>query len=72
MPSITINLDDEEAKLLRRKARRNLLTLKEQIEDIVRKSAVRMKSGKHYRRIKVKDRLVAAFSREMRGRRRKR
>jgi len=70
MPSITINLDEAVKKIISRRAKRNLLTLREQIEDILRKSAVRTKTGT-YRAIKIDDRLVAAFSRDKRGRKKK-
>jgi len=66
---ITISLDDDEKKILMRRAKKNLFSLKEQIEDIVRRSCVR--SGKGYTRFKVDDELVGIFSREKRGRKRK-
>ena len=72
MPSVTINLDEKVKKIISRRAKKNLLTLREQIEDILRKSAVRTKEGKGYKAIKIDDRLVAAFSREKRGRKKKR
>ncbi len=71
MPIITINLDEDVKKIISKRAKKNLLTLREQIEDILRKSAVRTKQGKGYQTIKVDDRLVAVFSREKRGRRKK-
>ena len=71
MPKITINLGEEEKKIISKRAKRNLLTLREQIEDILRKSAVRTKTSDKYRTIKVDDKLVAVFSREKRGRKKK-
>lgn len=68
MPKLTIHIDDDVKKILSKRARRNLLTLREQIEDILRKSAVRTKLGISYRKIKIDDRLVSIFSREKRGR----
>ncbi len=68
MPSITINLDEEVKKTLSKRAKKNMLSLREQIEDILRKSAVRTKHGKKYRKIKVDDKLISAFSRDRRGR----
>ncbi len=65
MPQITISIDEDVKKIISRRARDNLLTLREQIEDILRRSCVR--SGKGYKRFKVDDRLVAVFSRERRG-----
>ena len=68
MPKLTINIAEDVRKILSKRARRNLLTLREQIEEILRKSAVRTKLGMNYRKIKIDDRLVAIFSREKRGR----
>ena len=47
MPKITINIDDEEKKILDKRAKKNLLNLREQIEDIIRRSCVRGSSGKY-------------------------
>jgi len=66
---LTISLDEDEVKILRRRANKNLLTLREQVEDIIRRSCVR--SGKGYIRFKVDDKLVGIFSREKRGRKKK-
>jgi len=71
MPNITINIDEDVKKILSKRAETNLFTLREQIEDILRKSAVRTKSGAKYQAVKVDDALVAVFSRERRGRKRK-
>ena len=70
MPSITINLDEDVKKIISKRAKRNLLNLREQIEDILRKSAVRTKAGIS-RAVKIDDRLVSVFSREKRGRKKK-
>ncbi len=67
MPSITINIDEDEKKILVKRAKKNLFTLREQIEDIIRRSAVNYKSGTSSK-FKVDDKLVYAFSREKRGR----
>jgi len=67
---LTININENEAKILKRRAKRNFLTLREQVEDIVRRSCVHSRKGS-YRQIKVDDKLVAIFSRERRGRPRK-
>lgn len=72
MPKLTIHIDEDAKKILSKRAKKNLFTLREQIEDILRKSAVRTKLGLGYRRIKIDDKLVAIFSREKRGRKRKR
>ena len=71
MPSITISIDDEVKKILSNRAKKNLLTLREQIEDILRKSAVRTKSGISAQKFKTDDPLVEIFSRENRGRKSK-
>ena len=70
MPSVTINIDEEVKKIISKRAKKNLLSLREQIEDILRKSAVRTKTGTSTT-IKVDDALVYAFSREKRGRKKK-
>jgi hypothetical protein len=70
MPSVTIYLDEKVKKVISKRAKKNMLSLREQIENILRKSAVRTKIG-GYKGIKVDDRLVSAFSREKRGRKRK-
>jgi|APSaa5957512622_1039677.scaffolds.fasta_scaffold15763_4 hypothetical protein len=71
MPKITINLDEDVTKILKKKAKTNLLTLREQIEDILRKSAVRSKRSQGYQSIKTNDKLISMFSRERRGRKKK-
>jgi len=67
MPKITISLDEDVKKIISKRAERNLLTLREQIEDILRKSAVRTKTSVKYAQIKIDDKLVAVFSRERKG-----
>ena len=71
MPSLTIDIDEDVKKIISRRAKGNLLTLREQIEDILRKSAVRTKSKKNYRPVKCDDALVSVFSRQKSGRKRK-
>ena len=70
MPNITISLDEEEAKILEKRAKKNFLTVKEQIEDIVRRSCIAA-SKPSRRPIRIDDRLVGIFSREQRGRKKK-
>jgi hypothetical protein len=67
MPQITISIGEDEKKILVKRAKKNLFTLREQIEDIIRRSAVNYKSGTS-NKFKVDDKLVYAFSREKRGR----
>ncbi len=64
---ISITLDENEVKILNKRAKKNLLTLREQVEDIVRRSCVMSKSTS-YSTIKVDDALVSVFSREKKGR----
>ena len=67
---LTISLDKAEVKILMKRAKKNLLTLREQVEDIIRLSCVRSSKGS-YKPFKVDDKLVAMFSRERRGRKKK-
>ncbi|MEK6820639.1 MAG: hypothetical protein AABX71_02920 [Nanoarchaeota archaeon] len=63
MPSITITIDEEIKKILSSRAKKNLLSLREQIEDILRQSAIRTKAGIKAMGAQVDDRLVEIFSR---------
>ena len=65
---LTINISDEEEKILKERAEKNLLSLKEQAEDIVRRSCVSTLKKSGLQAIKIDDKLVAIFSREKRGR----
>ncbi len=71
MSNITISISDDVKSIISKRAKKNLLTLREQVEDILRKSAVRTKAGKTYQTIKVDDKLVAVFSRQKSGRKKK-
>ena len=71
MPKLTIHIDEDVKKIISKRAKDNLLTLREQIEDILRKSAVRTKKFNKYKYIKIDDKLVSVFSREKRGRKKK-
>lgn len=64
---ISIYLDSEISKMIDKRAKKNMLSLGEQIEDILRRSCVNMKKGTS-KPIKCDDNLVAIFSRERRGR----
>jgi len=70
MPSITIRIDEDEKKILEKRAKKNLFTLREQIEDIIRRSAVNYKAGTSTA-LKVDDRLVEVFSRVKKGKTKK-
>lgn len=66
--NLNISLEDEEVKILNKRAEANLLTLKEQVEDIIRRSCLSYKKNSSYKPVKVDDQLVGVFSREKRGR----
>lgn len=66
---ITIRLSDDEVKLLKKRAKKNLLNLREQVEDIIRRSCINSKLIKTYDE-KIDDKLVGIFSRQTRGRKR--
>ena len=67
---LTISLDNDEVKILEKRAKKNLLTLTEQVENIIRRSCVMSKSASKSR-FKIDDKLVGMFSRERRGRKKK-
>lgn len=69
--AISIQLSEEEIKTLTRKAEKNLLSLKEQIEDIIRLSVLRSKKKSLSQGPKTDDALVAIFSREKKGKNRR-
>ena len=60
--SLTIWLDAEVIKKLEKRAKRNLLTLPEQVEDILRRSVINQKSTQKSE--KLDDMLVGLFSRK--------
>lgn len=64
---VSIFLDSEILKMIDKRAKKNMLSLSEQIEDILRRSCVNMKKGTS-KPIKCDDNLVAIFSREKRVR----
>ncbi len=64
---LTIELSDDEVKVLKKRADKNLLQIKEMVEDIVRRSCVNYKTTSNTK-IKCDDRLVEIFSREKRRR----
>lgn len=67
---LTITLDDAEVKILKKRAKKNFLSLKEQVEDIIRRSCIRS-SKTTYKPYKGDDALVGIFSRDQRGRKKK-
>jgi len=67
---ITIRLNDKEVKVLKKRAKKNMLELREQVEDIVRRSCINAKSSGSVVE-KCDDKLVSIFSRQTPGRKRK-
>lgn len=72
MPRITISLDEDIKKVLEKRAKKNMLSLSEQIEDILRRSAVSSEKVKSPYEPKIDDKLVSLFSRHRTGPKRKR
>lgn len=69
MPVITITIEENLFKLIKRRAQKNLLTTKEQIEDIVRRSMLSYTDSRKLSSTKnVDDKLLDIFSRQRRGR----
>jgi hypothetical protein len=66
---ITITLDENELKILSKRAKKNLLTIKEQAEDIIRRSCVKS-SQQNISKTDTDDVLINIFSRDKRGRKR--
>lgn len=67
MPRISIDLDEDIKKVLEKRAKTNLFTLREQIEDILRRSAVNQAKKKSPYDPKIDDKLVSLFSRHKTG-----
>jgi len=65
---LTIDISDEEEKILKERAEKNFLSLKEQAEDIVRRSCISTIKKAGLQIIKIDDKLISIFSREKRGR----
>ena len=68
---ISIKIDSELFSQLEKRAEKNHLSVREMAEDIVRRSMVSYKGGPSRSRQKIDDKLVGIFSRERRGRKRK-
>ncbi len=66
---VCVFLSDDLLHTLERRAKKNMQTISEQIEDIIRKSCVSFKGGKQPPE-KLDDNLVGIFSRKNVGRRR--
>ena len=70
MPAITISIDEKVKKILEKRAKKNLLSLQEQAEDILRRSAVNYQSGTSTTAVG-DDKLVEIFSRHRKGKSKK-
>ncbi len=60
---INIFLDNEILSLLEKRAKRNMFTISEQIEDILRRSSINVKKRKNVYDEKIEDSLIPIFSR---------
>lgn len=67
---LTIDLNNEEMAILKKRAKKNLLSTREMAEDIIRRSCIRSMK-KVYNEPNIDDKLVGIFSRQQRGRKRK-
>lgn len=63
---VSIDLDDEEVKILKKRAKKNLLELDEMVQDIIRRSCIKSKSIGVVSD-KCDDALVSIFSRNRRS-----
>jgi len=68
---ITLFLSDELIDNIHKRAKKNMLTVSEQIEDILRRSTINQKSKKSPYDSKLDDKLVGLFSRRRTGRQKK-
>jgi len=67
MTHVSIEIDDKEKKILSKRAEKNLFSLKEQVEDIIRRSCVNASSAGSTQEKSCDDNLVSIFSRQKRG-----
>ena len=67
---LTIDLTEEEVKILKKRGKKNYLELKEQVEDIIRRSCINYKTT-GTSKFKADDSLIDIFSRQTRGKQRK-
>jgi len=70
MPQITISLSEDVFTRLKTRAKKNLLSTSEQIQDIVRRSMLSYKKTSSTPQ-KIDDSLVNIFSRQKKGKKRK-
>lgn len=62
---VCVYLDSSVVKLIEKRANRNMMTISEQIEDIIRRSAVNLKNSPP-KQEKLDDMLITLFSRKRR------
>jgi len=63
---ITIDIDEREQKILEKRAKKNLMELKEQVEDIIRRSCIRGITN-NVPKDSCDDKLVGIFSKQNTG-----
>lgn len=68
---VTLFLDNELIEALEKRAKKNMMTVSEQIEDILRRSSINQKNKKSSYNEKLDDTLVSVFSRKKTGRKKK-
>lgn len=68
MTQITVTLNAEEEKALTKRAKKNLMTIEEQVQDIIRRSCV-TSSKTTIPKLDIDDKLVSIFSRHKNGKR---
>ena len=66
---IEVYLSNDLLKIIEKRAKKNMLTLPEQIEDILRRSCINLKKKSFLPKGKIDDLLVNIFSRQKTGRR---
>jgi hypothetical protein len=64
---IVLYIDDELLEMLEKRAKKNMLTLPQQVEDILRRSTLNQKNKKNAGNEKLDDNLVGIFSRKKTG-----
>ena len=69
--SMTVHLDSEVFKIIEKRAKKNMLTPVEQVEDIIRRSCVNVKKASGETQDNVDDLFLRLFSRKSQGRPRK-
>ena len=68
---VILYLDTEVLEKIGKRAKKNMLTIPEQIEDIIRRSTINQKNKKSSSEEKLDDNLIALFSRKNTGPKRK-